>query len=366
MPAERVTLDTVARAAGVSRMTVSNAYNRPDQLSASTRLAILELARELGYPGPDPAGRSLRTGQAGTIGLLLTESLSYAFSDPGLVSLLRGLSTAIGDAGQALLLVPAEANAEHSLVRGALVDGFVLCSLTPGDPVVADVRARRLPVVTVGGARHPGITHVGIDNARAAGRMGEYLAGLGHNRFGVLTFGRGSPLRRGRLPAGADPAGEAELRGYSWTMRQRVIGFRRTCGGEVEVLQVAANTRQAAAEAALRLLAARSGRPTALFAVTDVLALGAMDAAERLGLDVPGEVSIAGFDGIEAGLASRPPLTTMAIALTEQGRAAGRTVLDLVAGRPVTRPRIVPELLVRGSAAAARRRRGTPRPVPRP
>src|SRR5277367_1893874 len=105
--AERPTLDTVAAAAGVSRMTVSNAYNRADQLSAATRERVLEVARQLGYPGPDPTAASLRLGRTGTVGVVLTERLPYAFTDPGLVTILHGIATALSDAGNALLLVPA-------------------------------------------------------------------------------------------------------------------------------------------------------------------------------------------------------------------------------------------------------------------
>ena len=106
MPSSRPTLRTVADAAGVSLMTASNAYNRPDQLSAATRERVLATAAELGYPGPSPAGRSLRLRRSDTIGVLLTERLPYAFADPGLLAFLHGLATGLAEAGQALLLIP--------------------------------------------------------------------------------------------------------------------------------------------------------------------------------------------------------------------------------------------------------------------
>src|SRR3954452_6640067 len=87
-----VTLVTVARAVGVSPTTVSNAYNRPHKLTAALRERILEVARDLGYPGPNPAARSLRRGRAGSIGLLFGEALTYIFQDPGAVEFLRGLA----------------------------------------------------------------------------------------------------------------------------------------------------------------------------------------------------------------------------------------------------------------------------------
>ncbi|MFD1050850.1 LacI family DNA-binding transcriptional regulator, partial [Kibdelosporangium lantanae] len=88
------TLASLAAELGVSRTTVSNAYNRPDQLSPELRRRVLETARRLGYPGPDPVARSLRTRKAGAVGLLLTENLSYAFRDPAALGFLEGLALA--------------------------------------------------------------------------------------------------------------------------------------------------------------------------------------------------------------------------------------------------------------------------------
>ena len=125
-------------------MTVSNAYNRPDQLSPATRERVLAVAAELGYAGPDPAGRSLRRGSTGTIGVLLTERLSYAFTDPGLVSFLpRDLADELAAAGASMLLVPSEAEEVGDLVRGALVDAFVVCSIGEDDEAVAGRPLRR-------------------------------------------------------------------------------------------------------------------------------------------------------------------------------------------------------------------------------
>jgi DNA-binding LacI/PurR family transcriptional regulator len=103
----RVTLQTIADALGVSRTTVSNAYNRPDQLATELRERILATARELGYSGPDPAARRLRSGRRDVVGLLFTEQLSYAFTDPAAVMLLQGIARATEAAGLALLLINA-------------------------------------------------------------------------------------------------------------------------------------------------------------------------------------------------------------------------------------------------------------------
>jgi DNA-binding LacI/PurR family transcriptional regulator len=121
------TLASLAAELGVSRTTVSNAYNRPDQLSAPLRARVLEAARRIGYPGPDPVARSLRTRKAGAVGLLLTEALSYAFRDPAATGFLEGLALACEQAGQGLLLVPVSPeHADVAAVHQAGVDGFVV------------------------------------------------------------------------------------------------------------------------------------------------------------------------------------------------------------------------------------------------
>src|SRR5829696_10038031 len=124
--AGKVTLVTVAEAVGVSPATVSNAYNRPGKLSPALRERILATARDLGYPGPDPAARSLRRGRAGCIGLLFGEALTYVFQDPGAVEFLRGLAEGTAKHNTALQLIAAldaDAQEGESLVANAIVDG---------------------------------------------------------------------------------------------------------------------------------------------------------------------------------------------------------------------------------------------------
>jgi DNA-binding LacI/PurR family transcriptional regulator len=103
----RVTLQTIADRLGVSRMTVSNAFSRPDQLSESLRTKILQAAGELGYAGPDPAGRALARGTTGAVGVLLTSSLRYAFDDEVATGFLSAVATELGPTGLAITLLSA-------------------------------------------------------------------------------------------------------------------------------------------------------------------------------------------------------------------------------------------------------------------
>jgi DNA-binding LacI/PurR family transcriptional regulator len=342
MPGERPTLDTVAAAAGVSRMTVSNAYNRPDQLSPGTRQRVLEAAGRLGYAGPDPTAASLRLRRTGTIGVVLTERLPYAFADPGLVTILHGIAAELSDTGTALLLVPGSAAGTESALRTALVDAVILCSVSPADPAVAAARERHVPIVTVGTPRLPRVPRVGANNRRSAAEVARHLLDLGHRRLAVLTTV--TDVRAGRVR----PIFYERVRGFSDAVR--------AAGAEVSVVCAEDNSRPAGREAAAGLLAtAKRGRPTALFAVTDILALGVLDAAAEAGLSVPRQLSVAGFDDIGAAASSTPPLTTVAHDLFGQGRAAAALARRLIAGEPVRPPRIKTELVVRASTGRAAR-----------
>jgi DNA-binding LacI/PurR family transcriptional regulator len=339
----RPTLSTVARAAGVSPMTVSNAYNRPDQISAATRQRVLQVAAGLGYAGPSPAGRSLRRGRSGTVGLLLSEELPYAFADPGMLTFLHGMATELATAGQALLLIPTASDPEHSVLRSAIVDALVLRAMSRDDPAIAAARERHVPLVIGGGPRVAGIPFVGIDNARAAVKAADHLLGLGHTRFGVLTLQPGDPAA-GIPPR---PGPHERRRGFLQALTDAGIPPDR-----VTVVEALDNGRGAGRAAGQTLLeVSRDIRATAVFAVTDVLAFGMLDAATAAGLGVPADLSVVGFDDVAEAARTTPPLTTVSHLLYEQGRAAVRVVLAAVDGRVVRPARLAPHLVLRESTA---------------
>jgi DNA-binding LacI/PurR family transcriptional regulator len=340
MPTSRPTMQTVATAAGVSPMTVSNAYNRPDQLTAATRERVLEIARQLGYPGPDPAAQSLRRRSTGAIGVAITTRLTDAFTDPGLVLVLKGIASQLSETGGSLLLLPGGSAGGVSAVRQAIADAIVLCDLAADDPAVIDAISRRIPLVTIGHPKLPGVPRIAIDNHRAAELAASHLVALGHQRFCVLTIaGAGG---------GADPAGRPsiEARTAGFTAALAAAGIAPD-----QVLRRAAeNTFAGAAAVMSEVLAAPAPRrPTAVFAVTDVLALGTLAAARTAGLSVPGHLSVVGFDDIAEAAASSPPLTTVSQPLFRQGQAAAEIALALIAGQRYHVPRVTAELVVRAS-----------------
>jgi DNA-binding LacI/PurR family transcriptional regulator len=313
------TLASLAAELGVSRTTVSNAYNRPDQLSPQLRQRVLEAAKRLGYPGPDPLARSLRTRRAGAIGLVLTEALSYAFQDPAAVKFLAGLAQACEDAKTGLLLVPAVpgAGSDPALAAAASVDGFVVYSLPQGDPHLEAVLARPLPIVIVDEPLDvPGVDWVGIDDRIAAAQVGAHIAGLGHDKVGILCT-RISPERRdGPVTL------ERQLDSTYDVVRLRLDGIAEGLTADRTALPVYESWTHSveSAEAVAARLLDDHPEVTALICTTDILALGALRAAAARGIDVPGRLSITGFDDVPE--AEQVGLTTVAQPHAGKGRAA--------------------------------------------
>jgi DNA-binding LacI/PurR family transcriptional regulator len=324
-----VTLKTVAEQAGVSVSTVSNAYNRPEQMSAEVRQRVLETARRLGYAGPNAAARSLRSQRAGAIGLLLTEQLSYAFSDPYSVGLLAGISEVAEAHRTGLLLIPLPPfDADHledseraaETMRQAVVDGVVAYCVDADHPASQVAFDRGLAMVTTTDADDDRQGYVLIDEVGSARAVGDHLRGLGHSDVGVIVNSREStaPVVLER------PEDEADLYDDS---RLRLQGLRESLGPDARVTAVRAghNSREVGTAAASFLLE-QGERPTAIACTSDVLALGARDAILERGLGVGREVSLTGFDDIPAAEAAG--LTTVRQPIAEKGRLLGRMLLD--------------------------------------
>jgi DNA-binding LacI/PurR family transcriptional regulator len=334
------TLASLAAELGVSRTTVSNAYNRPDQLSAPLRERVLEAARRLGYPGPDPVARSLRTRKAGAVGLLLTEALSYAFRDPAATGFLEGLALACEQANQGLLLVPVSPDhADVTAVHQAGVDGFVVYSVREDDPHFLAVLERPVPTVVCDQPTGvEGVDRVGVDDRAGMLGLARHLTALGHRRFGVICM---------RLAAGHNdgPASVQRQEAITYPVqRDRLAGVRDGLAevgvswADVPVIERFEHSVEAGRDAAAELLSAHSDL-TAVVCTSDILALGAMQHAATRGLSIPEDLSVTGFDGVpEAG---RAGLTTVRQPVLEKGRIAGELLLqrgDRNRSRRVTLP----------------------------
>jgi DNA-binding LacI/PurR family transcriptional regulator len=324
----RMTVKTLAAALGVSPATVSNAYNRPDQLSPQLRQRILATAEELGYPGPDAAGRTLRMGRADAVGVLLSERLSYAFSDPFAIEFLTGLSEVVEEHGISIVLMPVSRRAAGSsqaetdesdvtAVRHANIDALTILSLPADHPAAMLARARGIRLVTTSSSNDPESSWVAIDDYGAGVMVGEHLAGLGHRDIAVLV--------ETNQPAGS-PGQRLDATGLSLLdYAARVAGLRKSIPGQLMVVSGGHNSIESGNTAAIWLLD-RAQLPTAVVGLSDVLAVGALQALASRGLSIPADVSVCGFDDIPA--AKSADLTTIHQPIRQKGQHVGRLLID--------------------------------------
>jgi DNA-binding LacI/PurR family transcriptional regulator len=328
---KRVTLATVAEALGVSAMTVSNAYNRPSKLSPELRERVFAKAQELGYAGPHPTARSLRRGRTGAVGVLLGETLPYAFEDPAALQFLRGLARASVESGIALHLVPHAG--DPMLVRDAVVDAFVLFALPDEHPLVEVLLRRNVPIVVHGGPELPGHPLVVVDEKAAAIAAASHLRSLGHTRIGAIAI----PL--GLFGDRADREVSSDAIAVHRITRERLAGYREAVP-ELVVREVGFNARDYGERAARALLGA-ADPPTAILCMSDELAIGALRAiGDR-------NVSVVGWD--DTPEAERAGLTTIHQSLEAQGRLCA----ELVAQGAPEGVHVEPwRLVVRGSTRA--------------
>lgn len=346
----RPTLQTVADTLGVSRSTVSNAYSRPDQLSPKLREKVLETAQRLGYPGPNPTARSLRRGSVGAIGVLFTAALSQAFADPYSVQFLGGLADVAEQHDTGLLLVPLSVQDDEAAIRtvhNASVDGFCVYGLPDWHRSLDVIRARGLPIVSAEQRGEGGDTvFVGVDDAAATRALGAHVARLGHRRIAVIAVWVIPERRTGPVTVAAPDDVPYHV------SRERLRGFRDTLAeagvdwADIAIVNAAGYSRAEGAAAAAYLLD-RSPPPTAILAVTDLLALGVLDTVAERGLRAGHDVSVVGFDDIPEAAARG--LTTVHQPARDKGRIAGNLLLD-PPDDPADRQVVLPtELVVRAS-----------------
>lgn len=345
---QRVTLQTIADRVGVSRTTVSNAWSRPDQLSAEVRERILAAADELGYAGPDPAARGLRRGRAGAIGLLLTETLRYAFEDPHAAELLRGVAAAIEEADTGLLLVPLPPRRRiGEALRSAAVDGCLVYSMPRDHPAVEVLRRRDVPLACIDGPRLDGVPFVGIDDRGASRELAELVLSYGHRRVLVLSIRTVDDLHDGPITA-ARLAG-----GVYQNALDRIAGtFDAADAAGVPrdgiALHEVSTDHRRRARALLADVLRGPSPPTAVIALSDELAAGALDAAEAAGLRPGVDLTIVGFD--DQAAAARLDLTTVRQSAYDKGYAAAA----MLVGGDEPRDLVLPhELIRRGTVGPA-------------
>jgi DNA-binding LacI/PurR family transcriptional regulator len=334
----RTTSADVATLAGVSRTTVSFVLNaRTDvKIPAETRRRVLDAAEQLAYHPHAPA-RQLAGGRSHVIALVLRQSPEQIAGDAVLAETLRGLAAAARSGGFRVMVEPLAPDGPDAtyaaLLRAQHADGLVISGPRVDDPDLLELVRDGFPIVLQGALPDVDVTSVDVDNIAGARGAVEHLISLGHRRIACIT---NAPL--------VYTAAQERLTGYRDALRAAGIDAPAELVGE-------AAFDAASGHAAMAKLLARTTFD-AVFAASDVVALGAIGALREAGLRVPADISIVGFDDIPLAAYFDPPLTTVRLPAFELGQAAGRALLERIADRAVPARTLLPtELIVRASTA---------------
>ncbi|NYG08020.1 DNA-binding LacI/PurR family transcriptional regulator [Phycicoccus badiiscoriae] len=331
----RPTLRAVAQAAGVSTSTASLAFSGRGPVAPETVARVRAAAEQLGYAGPDPLASSLRQGRSGVVGVVVEGRLLHAFRDPFAVSVLDGLSQVLDDIPAGMLLIAQPAGTPERAITqlsATALDAVVFSLCGPDkNPAVDHLAARGIPMLGDGSPVDPRVAHVALDNRGATVALGRHLTELGHRRVAHLMM----PLRHDS-PTGLATLDDVAAAEFTDT-RDRARGFLDVfgaddLGAELEVgaaprlAQTAIpDVEQGAIAARLLLDLPEDQRPTAIVAQSDLLAMGVVRAADDLGLSVPGDLSVTGFDGVEL-----PWFAGTLTTIDQHGLAKGRLMGEML------------------------------------
>lgn len=327
-PSRRITLKDLAKQLGVSTATVSNAFNRPDQLSPRLRDRILAEARALGYDGPDAKARSLRTGRSCIIAVVVAESLTYSLNDAVSSEFLAGVAEVLDAHGHTLLLLSGRERAEQTTGSASIADGFIVYGLMPAQSLTGKLAQQR-PLVAVDFSID-GRPMVHIDNRPASYAIARHALRRPPQRPGILS------LRLTRTPCNGRTTGHALLSEEKTITRSRLTGFHQAFAdagidpASVPVWNIEENTFEDCAPVIAAVLDLPDDeRPDLLLCMSDRIALTALTLAEQRGIRIPDDLRLTGFDGISEGQYRAPRLTTVRQESGEKGRLAASMILGI-------------------------------------
>ncbi|MFI6318466.1 LacI family DNA-binding transcriptional regulator [Nonomuraea sp. NPDC050556] len=319
----RPTLEAVAALAGVGRGTVSRVINGSPNVSTKARDAVQQAIAELGYV-PNRAARTLVTRRTDTVALVVSESELRVFDEPYFAGTIRGIGSALAETGLQLILAMAQSPEEHERLEhyltGQHVDGVLMLSLHGADPLPGRLEAMGVP--TVLGGRPVGLdpfSYVDMDNRAGARQAVKYL--LGKGRRGIATIA--GPQDMG---VGVD----------------RLAGYRDAllASGLPELVAYGDFSEESGASAMRELLEAHPDLD-AVFAASDLMAVGAMRTLRDKGRSIPGDVAVVGFEDSKVALHTNPPLTTVHQPTEAMGRQMAQLLVARINGEELRQPVVI-------------------------
>ena len=333
-----LTLDDIAKLAGVSRSTVSRVVNDHPNVSDSARKRVLQVIQNTGFH-PNAAARALASHRSHMLGLVLPRTVSSFFSDPYYPRLTQGIAQACNqyDYTLGLFLISTKEDEEQiypRISRKGLLDGILLQSSQYSDFLTTTLMNSNLPVLVAGRPFHStNVNYIDIDNIAAARTAVCHLIHQGRKRVGTIT----GPLD--------STAGIDRKEGYLRALIE--------CGLEIDLdLIVEGDFSETGGYKGMQKLL--PARPDAVFGASDVMAIGAMRAVREAGLRIPEDIAFVGFDDLPLAMTPQPPLTTIHQPIYQFGFKAVEILIDLIEHKQDHPRRVImeTELIVRDSCGS--------------
>jgi DNA-binding LacI/PurR family transcriptional regulator len=357
----RTTIADVARVAGVSKAAVSFAFNTPERLSSETVSRIREIATSLDYR-PDPVARMLAQRKTWTIGILTPQGLDVIFTNPYFGEFSAGVATAAEAAGLAIQFIsPLHGSLARAADRASVV-GIIVVGLGADHPEVGQIRRSGIPFVLVDSTALPTEPAIEVDDEGGARMAAQHIVELGHQA--ILVIGIEPPSAATAEADGTPAETRSAHREPGGVTERRLNGYRPILAAAgISLTEDAIVVGPASMEGgteAFRRAWAGGARPTAILAMSDAMAIGAMRAVREVGLRVPADVSIVGYDDVDVAQFTDPPLTTVHQPIRRKGEEAVRLLLaggrNRIEGASEQR-HLETRLVIRGSTARAPRGR---------
>ncbi len=330
-----LTLEQVAKLAGVSRSTVSRVINEHPSVRSQVRERVWKVIRDKNYQ-PHQAARTLVTRRTNMIGLIIPEAVNRLFTDPFFPQLTQGIAEVCNQQGYYLMLTLMTASTDHDtlyhrILHSSQLDGVIVASAHLNDPIVPRLQESHRPFVSVGRLPNcPEAAWVDADNVIGAKCITEHLISLGHQRIACIA----GPLRM--------IAGQDRLEGYRQALAQANMAYNEALVAEGSF------TEGSGFFAMGRMLRAE---PTAVFAASDAMAVGAIKALTQTGRHIPDDLSVAGYDDAPFATLVNPPLTTVQQSVVDLGKMAAEMLIHILEhpDAPIHPQLLSTRLVVRGS-----------------
>lgn len=343
---KKLTLKDVADQLKVSTATISNAFNRPDQLSAQLRENILKQCEEMGYYGPNAAARSLRTGRTGIVGVVLSDELSYSLSDPVANQFITGMARVFEENDYNMLLLSALESGQdvQTRMQSSMVDGFIVYGHKPQQYLNTPWLDPRKNVIAVDSCI-TGMPSVNVTNEHGAYDIAKHALQHGPKHIAImglslLATDRVCRIRDDELFDVAASISIQRLAGYRRAFKEHDIDITSE-----QIWNIPHNEHKLAYQAAREALM-MANRPQLLLCMSDRIALAAVQAALHMGIKVPEELHVVGFDGIPESATFHPSITTVYQQTVAKGRMAAEMFLGLREARDIE---LKTELVIRES-----------------